>query len=458
MFSLPNITGAYSVGVTTFVLPLREALTIGRATFKGSGQPALNTDTVVFTAYYPADVDAKGKKGIHWLERPINASLRGYIHFAKISKPLFALFWPLLYVLGTFLTIPAVSTAPLLDPSKAHTSADENDAKRWPLVLFSHGLGGARTSYSQICSRLAASGRVVLAFEHHDGTGPMFMNSNGETRLYLQDTDIVWGKDTSSDSDSNTLPLRTDQLTLRRHEISLAYSAFLALSKHDPKSVDGKAPSDLRTWGDAPVDWGSWGASRVQCDEDVALSGHSFGGATVLSILSNPPAHDHIHIPVTKALVLDPWLEPIASPGPSPYAASSSAGETQLQNMPRMLVINSEGFTLWKDHFERLKGVVNGWGPAARLVTVVHARHAAFSDFPLLPIPFMRKPAAYKIMDVFARLGNNFLDGRTEDAGLLDGVTVLDAMEVVAEGKEGKTYWGKKIVGDPGDVVVHHTD
>lgn len=30
---------------------------------------------------------------------------------------------------------------------------------------------------------------------------------------------------------------------------------------------------------------------------------------------------------------------------------------------PRMLVINSETFTLWKDHYARLQEVVAGWEP-----------------------------------------------------------------------------------------------
>jgi hypothetical protein len=52
--------------------------------------------------------------------------------------------------------------------------------------------------YSQFCSRLAASGKVVLAIEHRDGTGPACMprswneGEKSEPRpfLYLQESDI----------------------------------------------------------------------------------------------------------------------------------------------------------------------------------------------------------------------------------------------------------------------------
>lgn len=53
---------------------------------------------------------------------------------------------------------------------------------------------------SQLCSRLAASGKVVLALEHRDGTGPACiirslgpdgkLSEGYETKLYIQDDDI----------------------------------------------------------------------------------------------------------------------------------------------------------------------------------------------------------------------------------------------------------------------------
>lgn len=35
----------------------------------------------------------------------------------------------------------------------------------------------------------------------------------------------------------------------------------------------------------------------------------------------------------------------------------------EVSTHPRMLVINSETFTLWKDHYARLQEVVAGWEP-----------------------------------------------------------------------------------------------
>jgi platelet-activating factor acetylhydrolase len=80
-------------------------------------------------------------------------------------------------------------------------------------------------------------------------------------------------------------------------------------------------------------------------------------------------------------------LEPLPPPGPVPLGNGSSSHITLAEEVatseearvvsshenepplsefsphPRMLVVNSETFTLWKDHFARLQEVVAGWEP-----------------------------------------------------------------------------------------------
>lgn len=97
-------------------------------------------------------------------------------------------------------------------------------------------------------------------------------------------------------------------------------------------------------------------------------------------------------------VILDPWLEPLPSPSPVPIGkitpspngtvtdasirsslektvalASQTAGietDTHISH-PRMLVINSETFTLWKDHYARLQEIVAGWEPeGGKIMTI----------------------------------------------------------------------------------------
>ncbi|KAF7967934.1 hypothetical protein HWV62_32517 [Athelia sp. TMB] len=419
MPSLPPIHGAYLVGATDFTVPLHSTTYIGSAKFK-DGTPALALEEVAFTAFYPAAAPTHTDRPLNWLGRPI----------------------------------PVAHNAPLRPPP---------GPAPYPLVLFSHGLGGTRTSYAAVCARLAAAGRVVLALEHRDGTGPACV-WGARTLFYIQDDAVVCGGD-----GDGPMPLRTDQLAMRRAEVYAAYDAFRALvdPAHTPLHAVHTAEEDR-------VDLKSW-EGGVQAGAVVVLAGHSFGGATVLSILANPPPAQHARIPVTHALALDPWLEPLAAsfPGPLPDEptlltdattstatvndASPTVSDAAVaqhlkpapQNgQPRMLVLNSEGFTLWTAHFERLRGVVRAWG---RVLTLVRAEHISFSDFPLLPL--LRRARGAALMDRTVELAHAFLGGRVDEVLKGMGARVREMEVVEAAGKGGKGK--RRLVGEVGDVVVH---
>jgi len=217
-------------------------------------------------------------------------------------------------------------------------------------------------------------------------------------------------RDSWDDSDSvqsGPFPLRAEQLAFRHHEVYITFNTFHKLIHKDPDvkidTIDG-SPFDKDSWG---LDTET-GKALVNCDDNVVLGGHSFGGCTVvsasldpitaylftfvkLSILSSSPPPEYLPIPIERAIILDPWLEPLPTPGPVPLLRSTTKKasndtlaseadsvqtvleENQIQvestkssaesPHPRMLVINSETFTIWKDHYARLEEIVKGWEP-----------------------------------------------------------------------------------------------
>jgi platelet-activating factor acetylhydrolase len=78
--------------------------------------------------------------------------------------------------------------------------------------------------------------------------------------------------------------MRGDQLSFRKHEIYYAFDAF-------NKLVSGEEQLCVHDGSAADIDWESWCRVRlksvkapVNCDQ-LALVGHSFGGATIVSAL-----------------------------------------------------------------------------------------------------------------------------------------------------------------------------
>ncbi|KAK0468154.1 platelet-activating factor acetylhydrolase, isoform II-domain-containing protein [Desarmillaria tabescens] len=445
-FFLPDCHGLYAVGATTFVTPVRPSRIYGTAKLP-NGQPALCLDEVAFTAYYPSNRDDKSwksRRGIDWLNRPLNETWRGFVSFAQ-SFPAWLL-WPFVFLYGAFIKVPVYHNAPLLR------------TKQWPLVIFSHGLGGSRTAYSQICSRIAASGRVVLAVEHRDGTAPACItrewSTDGTRTLrvvrYLQEKDVRWEQEPSSDS---LYPLRRDQLMLRKHEVYLAHSVFSSLIRKDENLL-------LETIDGTAIDWDSWWAREdeaetVQCMENITLAGHSFGGCTIFHILSTEHPEWAAPIPVTNTLIFDPWLDPLPFPSPGrpsedPKVICFEDAMKRKISLPRLLVINSEKFTLWKEHFERLENIVRSWGADGSLLTLVRARHESFSDFPLLPL--VRDKSNLGFMNTIERLSNAFLDNQLNET-LNTELTTKMGIEIVGKRKDGRPK--RQIKGGLGNIVVH---
>src|SRR5258708_32674427 len=56
-------------------------------------------------------------------------------------------------------------------------SIPEDPNYKWPLVIFSHGVGRGRLMYNTFCGEMASRSYVVCVIKHRDGTCPNSMIS-----------------------------------------------------------------------------------------------------------------------------------------------------------------------------------------------------------------------------------------------------------------------------------------
>lgn len=184
---------------------------------------------------------------------------RGYL---KYTKPAFT---SAVYAIGKSQGVPAYLHAPV-----AECEAE------YPLVIFSHGIGGNRVAYSAIICSLVRQGYVVFSVEHADGTASAAQLAYGAGWLYYKG----WGSEEE----------RMTQTRFRIGEVLTAHKLLGSMSRGEPvqglKLSGGLNPSSLL---------------RGKLDvEAVALAGHSYGGATVTALCSQEPAFK-------CTVALDPW-------------------------------------------------------------------------------------------------------------------------------------------------------
>ena len=191
----------------------------------------------------------------HWL--PSLEYADGYTRF-KLSTGL-----PLIGRLFRFL---------LGDPlcPTQHNSQVLNIGKPQPVIVFSHGMGAMRTTYSMLLTELASNGNFVAAVEHKDGSGSATVNVDG---TWTYEKKILPGED--------EYEVRNRQVNQRVKECESAYKLLNQLVSDNKNDSDNEEAFQLH---DPPSQQflDSLREAKLNLTEECYVSGHSFGGATAL--------------------------------------------------------------------------------------------------------------------------------------------------------------------------------
>ncbi|KAL8173164.1 UNVERIFIED_CONTAM: Platelet-activating factor acetylhydrolase [Gekko kuhli] len=168
--------------------------------------------------------------------------------------------------------------------------------ERYPLIIFSHGLGAFRTVYSAICIEMASRGFVVASVEHRDQSAaatyyykekpsPKVKGAAAE----LQEEWMYYRKSKPSEADT---ALRRKQVQQRAEECTRALDLLLGISS-------GRQAENL-----LPLNF-DWTPVKDSIDvHRVAVMGHSFGAATVIEALSKDTRFK-------CGVALDAWMMPL---------------------------------------------------------------------------------------------------------------------------------------------------
>nr|POE47401.1 platelet-activating factor acetylhydrolase [Quercus suber] len=420
--SLPTYTGPYSVATMEIEVPAREPRFFSH--ISREHRHILQLETVLMTVYYPASHEDHYNMRAHdkklsrelWLGRPRVSIAQGYGKFGGIGSLAVPLFLP-----AMFTKLPAYRNAPIAtywapavdiktDGVQVKTEVGNKPEGAtiepcFPLILFSHGLGGTRTMYSSVCGEFASYGFVVCAVEHRDGSGPRsYVNhpksglgsmpereekghvdhSEQERAKGYNVVDYVFPKDNAYDTSPQNekgvdQELRHAQIQLRMAELDEAYSVMKELHAGSGQQV---ADRNLRQKGYKAssshgldhIDWARW-RGRFHLDH-VTACGHSFGAATVVEMLR----HDDKYNYISQGIIYDIW-----GAGTSP--PEKDAPDHRIH--APLIAINSEAFTYWPSNFDLVRDLIKEAQrephPApAWLMTLRGTVHISQSDFSLL--------------------------------------------------------------------------
>lgn len=344
-------------------------------------------------------------------------------------------------------------------------------------MIFSHGLGGSRNSYSYIAGSLASHGIVVLCPEHRDGSAVATFVRVPETKdggiVSSGRIQIPYEK-ISHDVCPEVYDAREAQVRIRLWELGLIHQALLAVDRGTPYTNLNSSTPSLDPFKDQ---------LHIHEPGSIIFGGHSFGAATMTQFLKSIYYADVPEVaamekplfsPVkgsdvrqqfnekTIIMLLDMWCLPLMAPNAAPLFDLPLPLYDDVPSAPggkSLLAIESESFFKWTEHLH-VKARLLSPDPTAKVVTpqlferpsgmklsepnffyVVNSAHLNQSDFGIL-FPWLTKkifnaeqPERALRLNLRAQLQllriNNIPIGRTYVGDLVDGTHIdkLDAAD-----------------------------
>ncbi|XP_078094115.1 platelet-activating factor acetylhydrolase 2, cytoplasmic-like isoform X2 [Mustelus asterias] len=308
-----------------------------------------------FRLYYPCEASEQVKQPL-WIPR--YEYCRGLANYLERDKRWCA---PVLNLAFGYHEVPVGWDAPF------------KTAEKYPLIIFSHGLGAFRTVYSAVCIEIASQGFIVAAVEHRDESAcaTFFFKSP------IEDLEQPVGATTSTEQlpgrpgspqacpptlEEEWLPykkldvveedfsLRNKQVHQRVEECSQTLDLFTDIN--NGKLITNVLPGNL----DLSIMKGCIDLQRV------AVMGHSFGGSTAILAVAKDQRF-------RCAVALDSWMFPLT--------------DDIYPNVLRpVLFVNSQKFQT-DDSINKMKRL-HSTGNEIKIITIKGSVHQSQTDFTLL--------------------------------------------------------------------------
>ncbi|XP_076873576.1 platelet-activating factor acetylhydrolase [Brachyhypopomus gauderio] len=290
--------------------------------------------------YYPCQMSTDSVRPA-WV--PCREYFNGLADFMKMNRVLSE--GTFNYLFGSF-KIPATWNAPFKADGK------------YPLIIFSHGLGAFRTLYSAICVELASQGFIVAAVEHRDEsacatyyfkekTGKNTPPSHQTFQPVSDNLEEQWMYYRPLKPGESEFPLRNKQVKQRADECIRALELLIEINSG--KSVENVLVSQF--------DWSALKNCMDLCR--IAAIGHSFGGATVIECL-------YKEVKFSCGVALDTWMFPLSD-------------EIFPSVKQPLFFINSDKFQ-WAGNVARMKKLDSEIIPR-KMITIRGSVHQSFPDF-----------------------------------------------------------------------------